>query len=178
MGRASTVLIFQYGSNISTARLNARERLDGDATVISIVSTVHKFDIAFTVWSNSNGCAAADIVQSDTGRRIYGVLYEIPDYLIDRESARAVNRRSLDAIEGAGRNYERTEISVVLPDGTEKTAITYVVRKRSTSLHTSKDYAQHIVDGLHEHKLPEEYRHYVVSKIEENNPSLVGVFNA
>ncbi len=67
------MLIFQYGSNISTARLNDRDRLNGDARVISIVSTVDKFDIAFTVWSKSNGCAAADIVQSDTGRHIYGV---------------------------------------------------------------------------------------------------------
>ncbi len=104
--------------------------------------------------------------------------YEIPDYLIDRKSAKGLNRKSLDAIEGAGGNYERTKISVLLPDGTEKSAITYVVRKRSLLLQTSKVYAKHIVDGLHEHDFPEEYRHYVVSKIEENNPRLVGAFNA
>lgn len=170
------MLVFQYGSNISSERLNHEDRLRGDAKAISVVSTVKKFDIAFTVWSRTNNCAAADIVPNNKGRNIYGVLYEVPDYLIGRDSAKPDNRKSLDAIEGAGGNYERMEIAVILPDETEEFVTTYVVRERDFSLQTSREYAQHIINGLYEHNFPDDYRHYVVRKIEDNNPSLAGIF--
>ena len=61
--------------------------------------------------SKNQKCAAADIVQKP-GAKAWGVLYEVPEYLIYRELAFARSRKSLDEIEGEGGNYERKEIMV------------------------------------------------------------------
>ncbi|MEQ1814103.1 MAG: gamma-glutamylcyclotransferase family protein [Candidatus Nitrotoga sp.] len=165
-------LVFQYGSNMSVTRLNHTDRLNGDAESIGIATTVEPFELAFTVWSKTNNCAAADIIPSKAGRNIYGVVYNIPDFLLLRESAKKQNRRSLDAIEGEGRNYIRKAIHLIKTDGTRLSAITYVVKEPSTDYRTSMVYVQHILDGLKEHAMPDEYCQYVVSRIIQNNPEL------
>jgi hypothetical protein len=43
------------------------------------------------------------------GRKIWGVIYDIPDYLIPRKTADAKRRKSLDEIEGEGKNYKRVK---------------------------------------------------------------------
>ena len=170
------MLVFQYGSNISSPRLNHADRLNGDAKAVSIVSTVGNFHLEFNVWSISNNCAAADIVESEDGRPLMGVLYEIPDFLISREAAQPENRKSLDAIENQGVNYDRRSIRVIMPGGEIKSVITYVVINKRKGFKTSQQYAQHIVDGLKEHGFPQDYVEYVISTIEQNNKELAGVF--
>lgn len=165
-------LVFQYGSNMSAARLNHANRLAGDAKAIGIARTVEPFELAFTVWSKTNACAAADMIPSKTGRSVYGVVYEIPDFLLSRDTARKHNRKSLDAIEGEGTNYVRRAIDLFKADGLRLSAMTYVVKERGTGLKTSLAYVKHILDGLKEHCIPEEYRQYVVSRIIDNNPDL------
>lgn len=39
--------------------------------------------------------------------KVWGVVYDIPDYLIGKATAKAHNRKSLDAIEGEGTNYKQ-----------------------------------------------------------------------
>lgn len=165
-------LVFQYGSNMSTARLNHADRLAGDAKPICMARTAKPFKFAFTVWSKTNTCAAADIISDHNGRSVYGVVYSIPDFLLSRDTARRHKRKSLDEIEGEGTNYVRTTIDLIKTDGSKLNAITYVVKERKTGLTTSLAYVQHILDGLKEHVLPDEYRQYVVSRIIENNHEL------
>ncbi len=161
-------LVFQYGSNTSSTRLNSVDRLRGDAKDLGLVCTQATFQLAFDVWSSTNNCAAADIFEG-AGRVIWGVLYEVPDYLIDRATAGA--RRSLDAIEGS--RYQRRSIGVQKPNGTqvEGNVITYTVRTPEPALRTSLDYASHIVAGLREHGAPDEYIAYVKSRVIANNPA-------
>src|SRR5262249_54041851 len=52
--------LFQYGSNCDEARLNSSKRLDGAAKNPKLAETVDEYDIAFDVWSTTNGCAASD----------------------------------------------------------------------------------------------------------------------
>jgi len=92
-------LVFQYGSNCSESEINSVNRLRGDARFVDIAETVEDFEIAFDVRSAGRGCAASDIVRKD-GSKVWGVLYEVPDYLIDRETAKARGRKSFDQIEG------------------------------------------------------------------------------
>lgn len=165
-------LVFQYGSNMSTVRLNGEDRLAGDAQPIYVARTVKPFDLMFTVWSKTNACAAADLVPSKTGRSIYGVVYEIPDFLISRNTAKQHNRNSLDKIEGEGTNYIRTMIDLVKDDGSAVCVITYLVKERRTGLKTSLAYIQHMLLGLKEHNIPNEYGQYVRSRIIENNGDL------
>jgi len=165
-------LVFQYGSNMSVARLNGDDRLAGDAKVVCVAKTVERFELVFSVWSKSNNCAAADLQPSNAGRTVYGVLYEIPDFLLSRETAKQSGRRSLDAIEGEGTNYVRAIIDVVTNVGEIVRALTYVVKDRQPNLKTSAAYVSHILAGLGEHNMPKEYYRYVQSKIFENNEAL------
>jgi len=165
-------LVFQYGSNMSSVRLNGDDRLAGDAKAVCVAMTVEPFELIFSVWSNSNDCAAADLLPSDTGRNIYGVLYEVPGFLLSRHTADERGRKSLDAIEGEGTNYDRKMIDIVTNDGTTVCAMTYLVKNHQTNLKTSAAYVSHILDGFREHEIPEEYCQYVRSKIIENNGDL------
>lgn len=164
--------IFQYGSNMSVTRLNSPDRLLGDAKVFGVAKTVELFHLMFTVHSNTNDCAAADIVPSESGRNIYGVVYEVPDYLISRETARAADRKSMDAVEGEGRNYIRQPIELEVADGSRLSAVTYVVKTKRHDLKTSSEYVQHILDGLKEHEMPEEYCRYVAEQVAKNNKEI------
>jgi cation transport regulator ChaC len=157
-------LVFQYGSNMSVARLNSDDRLAGDAKVVCVAKTVESFERVFSVWSKSNNCAAADLLPSKEGRTVFGVLYEIPEFLLSREAANERARTSLDRIEGEGTNYVRTMIDVVTNDGATVSAMTYVVKNRQSNLKTSAAYVSHILAGLQEHNMPAEYCQYVRSK--------------
>lgn len=162
-------LVFQYGSNTSAQRLNATNRLRGDATSLGLALTCESFHFDFTVWSETNKCAAADIVLGN-GEKIWGVLYEIPNYLISRDTAG--NRKSLDAIEGP--KYQRQEIQVCKATDLETplTVLTYTVINKQTGFRTSYEYVTHILTGLHEHQAPTKYIEYVMSCIVRNNPTL------
>lgn len=168
-------LVFQYGSNLSIARLNHADRLNGDAKFVSVARTVEHFVLTFSVWSVTNNCAAADIVPDSNGRNIYGALYSVPDHLISRKSAKVCGRKSLDAIEGEGTNYLRIPIKLVTSTGEELEAITYVVKNKKSGLKTSEAYVQHIFDGLVENGIPVEYCRYVRSQVLENNQTLESV---
>ena len=162
-------LVFQYGSNMSTTRLNSPERLCGDATPKGKARTLEYFQLDFTVWSKKNCCAAADIIRGK-GVQIWGVLYDIPDCLVKSKTAGI--RKSLDEIEGKGTNYRREEISIISLEGKRLSAITYVVKNRKAGLKTSLVYVKHIMKGVKEHNLPCEYGKYVLSRIIKNNPEL------
>src|SRR5580700_6751212 len=105
-GTIVVALVFQYGSNCLDSQINSKDRLCGDAQFIDIAETLDDFQLAFDVWSTGRQCAASDIVSSP-GSKVWGVLYDVPDFLIERKTAAAQNRKSLDAIEGEGTNYER-----------------------------------------------------------------------
>ena len=164
-------LVFQYGSNTSSHRLNSYDRLRGDARKLGLVCTKEPHQLDFTVWSNSNKCAAADIVPG-SGRTIWGVLYKIPDHLIHRETSG--ERKSLDEIEGEDNNYRRLEIYLRYRNGRpiNQKVITYVVKERKPNLETSIDYVSHIINGLKEFNAPKGYIEYVKQRVIKNNPLL------
>src|SRR6266853_5585244 len=97
-------LVFQYGSNCLDSEINSKNRLCGDARFVDVAETVEDFELAFDVQSTGRGCAASDIVRKPGGK-VWGVLYEVPDYLFDRQTAQAGGgRKSFDKIEGEGTN--------------------------------------------------------------------------
>lgn len=80
-----TRLVFQYGSNCSDAQINGTERLKGEASFVTKAETVDDYELAFDVLSKNRDCAAADIV-GKPGGKVWGVLYEVPEYLIGRDT--------------------------------------------------------------------------------------------
>lgn len=168
-------LVFQYGSNTSSLRINSAARLGGMARRISLVRTVLDHELGFRVWSPRNGCAAADLVSvwrepaPGHGRKIWGVLYDIPDAHVFRARC-TPGTTCLDAVEGEGRNYLRIPVRIAFPDGSpvEREVLTYIARNPVERHPTSRAYVRHILDGLAEHEAPAEYIRYVRERIAES----------
>jgi Gamma-glutamyl cyclotransferase, AIG2-like len=164
-------LVFQYGSNCLDSEINSKNRLCGDAQFVDIAETVEDFELAFDVQSAGRGCAASDIVRKPGGK-VWGVLYEVPDYLIGRKAAKARRRRSFDEIEGEGTNYKRETIRVCRTGGVIVPALTYTVKCPKPGLKTNIDYVGHIVCGLREHRVSDEYIAKVKAIAAANNPDI------
>lgn len=164
LSRGSTLLVFQYGSNIDQARLNSTDRLDGAAKLRGLAETIEGYDLVFNVWSSGQQCAVANLVKGS--RTIYGALYEIPDYRVLRALKQAL--KTLDEIEGEGKTYERTPIGVIFA-GKRTEALTYLGKQPIfTNCSTTSTYAHHIVNGLEELGAPAPYVDYVKSRIAES----------
>lgn len=159
-------VVFQYGSNATRGRLNAPSRLNRRAVDRGRAITVEDYDIAFDVWSQTNRCAASDLVCTP-GRKAWGVLYEIPDEFI--RGKRTDGQKTLAEIEGP--RYEETRIRVRNSEGREVDAITFVVREaeRRIALATSAAYVSWIVYGLRDHDVPEDYLSHVLEVGIETN---------
>jgi len=163
-------LLFQYGSNTLAERLNSDDRLCGDARDLGLATTIDAFELSFETWSKKEEGYAAANLRANAGRRIIGVLYEVPDYLISRETARPRGRKSMDQIEGS--NYERRPIVIEQTNGDQVEALTYLVREPAEGLRTSLKYAGYILQGLRNHNAPEDYIEYVKQRVTANNPAL------
>ena len=164
-------IVFQYGSNCLESEINSKKRLCDDAKFLDIGETVDDFELAFDVWSKNRKCAAADIIQKQ-GSKVWGVLYEVPTYLIGRKTAKARGRTSFDEIEGAGTNYKRDVIKVRRPDGRIVTALTYTAKKPEACLKTNEQYVGYIVTGLREHGVNKDYIARVKAIAIANNPEI------
>ena len=162
-------LVFQYGSNCLTARLNSPRRLSGVAAVRGCAQTVDEFDLVFDVPSEGNGCAASDLVSAPgTGRHAWGVLYEIPaDRILGRN--RPDGLKTLEEIEGS--RYEPMPIQVRNEAGEDVPATTFLVKpaERRPELWTSAAYVSWIVYGLREHGVPEDYIAHVQAIATDTN---------
>ena len=164
-------LLFQYGSNASEKRLNSDDRLRGDAKPLGAFETDGTFRLEFTVWSKKNKCAAASIAPAP-GRRIWGVVYDVPDHLMCR--ATAGDRPSMESIEGD--RYRQEPIRLLDPAGrlAGRSVVTYVVKEPAPGLATSLEYVGHILYGLWSFGVPADYIGYVTGCAVENNPELAG----
>jgi cation transport regulator ChaC len=161
--------VFQYGSNCSAERLNSRERLGGAAIPIGIAETVEDYQLEFDVWSDGNNCAAADMVKTQ-GKKVWGVLYEIPGDFV--RGKREDKRKTLQQIEG--KSYEAIRICLRDTCGIEQRATTFVAREkdRRGGIKTSLEYVRHIVTGLREQAVRNEYIEELKKTAAENNPEI------
>lgn len=158
--------VFQYGSNTTRGRLLGPNRLNGHAEDRGRACTIEVYDIVFDVWSQTNNCAASDLVRA-RGRQSWGVLYEIPDEFI--RGKRKDGQKTLAEIEGS--RYEETTIRVRNSEGQQVDAVTFVVRDadRQTGLSTSAAYVSWIVYGLRDHDVPEDYIVHILKVAVETN---------
>ena len=164
------MLIFQYGSNCLDSQLNGEARLRGDAVFLDI-ARIDGFEIAFDVWSKNRGCAAANMVPTP-GAVVWGALYQVPDQLIARDTAAAVNRVALDAIEGEGKNYMRRTVQVRRAGKELVEALTYTVVSPAAGLKTNLEYVSFIVAGLKERGVAQDYIERVKVIAAASNPAI------
>jgi len=148
------------------ARLNGPNRLNGHAEDLGHAKTVEDFDIAFDVYSQTNGCAASDLIRFPK-RKAWGVLYEIPEDFI--HGTPADGQKTLQQFEGP--RYEEEPIRAIDKDGNEQEAVTFLVRdaERRPGIATSAAYVSWIIYGLREHAVPEDYIAHVIEVAIETN---------
>ncbi|MDQ2069550.1 gamma-glutamylcyclotransferase family protein [Natronospira bacteriovora] len=165
------MLIFQYGSNLSSQRLNSEARLRGNARVVGVARTRSPYRFCFPVWGGINGCAAAGILPGGPGPA-WGVIYEVPEERVYRHADAPFP--TLDTIEDEGKDYDRGPIDVCFRDGRrpDETVHTYHPRQPRSGLQTEWHYVQHILSGAAEHDLPGSYQQYLRDCVMDNNPSL------
>ena len=139
------VLLFTFGSNMSSARL--RERIAeaqslGRAQLEGWRLRCNK--------SGMDGTAKANI-EAEQGAVVWGVVYRIP----------AAALPELDVIEGG---YERITVEVLDDAGDKHSCHTYTSRRLTDEpLLPNAWYKQHILQGAAEHGLPSSYRAQLVA---------------
>lgn len=167
-------LVFQYGSNCLESEMNSPERFNGKAIFLGVAKTVENYQLDFNTYGRRRECAVADIIKSGN-KPVWGVLYNIPNELMCRETA-PNNLISFDKIEGEGCNYRRHWLPIIRLDGKKLIALTYVVRcPYQRPIKTNTEYAQLIISGLREHikdGIPSEYINEVKQIIGKNNPKI------
>ncbi len=163
-------IIFSYGSNTDTIHLNSDERLKGEARCIGLAVTVEPHVFKLSVPSDIHGCTAT--IEPGGTEGVWGVLYEVPDHIIERDTEKPQRWKSLDQIEAEGKNTERITIRVRRVSGEEVAAITYVGIRKEEGLRTTAEYSSCILDGLKSHGAPMVYVHKVREIILANNPDL------
>lgn len=139
---ADHFITFAYGSNMPTARLQARcpsARSIGVAELPGYELRWHKI--------SRDGSGKCDIVQTDQeGASAFGVLYEIA----------SGEKAGLDEAEGLGSGYDETEIEVRRgPD--RLTVKAYVATATDPTLKLYTWYRALVIAGAKEHGLPADY---------------------
>jgi gamma-glutamylcyclotransferase len=137
-----TSLLFAYGSNVAASEMEAwcpEARFVG-------VARLPGHRLALLRRSIRWGGGAVDILQA-AGEEVWGVLYELPDSALD----------GLDAKEGEGWAYRRTEVEVE-HDGRRVAAEAYkVIETESEEVPATPEYRALLLRGARERGLPEEY---------------------
>ncbi len=166
------MLIFQYGSNLSSVRLNSEQRLGGAARVVGIACTEQPYRFRFPVWGGINGCAAAGILPGGE-QPVWGVIYAIPEERVIHGGGPGP---TLDAIEDEGCDYRRGPIDLRLANGgrPDEEVHTYHPRDPREDLVTEWHYVRHILTGALEHELPRDYVRQIADRAIDNNPALAG----
>lgn len=143
----ATLLYFAYGSNMLTARLQAR----CPSAKVKGVATAGNYSLAFFKRGQDGSGKATLVLDTRVGQRIVGVMFELDE----RELSQ------LDRFEGTGKGYDRVErFRVRTGDETGKLeAFTYIASDGflDPDLKPYDWYLRLVVAGAREHALPGEY---------------------
>jgi hypothetical protein len=145
--------IFAYGSNMCTARLQARvpsARPVGVAALPGHALRFHKRG-----WRDGSGKADAARC-GDAGAVVHGVVFRLDP----------VEKAALDWIEGLGRGYDERGVRVTAPDGVVHEAWMYQAARSAIdpAAVPFRWYRDLVLAGAREHGLPDDYvRNHIVA---------------
>lgn len=153
-GGENTVLYFAYSSNMNQQDLDNYCRKKG-RPLINLdsrspnVCVLGDFRLDFNYYSPSRGGGTANIEPAPR-EHVEGVLFDIDN----------VDKKTIDAKEGAPWNYRRIFVSVISRDGTKKeNVITYTVCEDRKTEFTppTREYKQIVINGARAFGLSEEW---------------------
>ncbi|MBM5810909.1 MAG: gamma-glutamylcyclotransferase [Gammaproteobacteria bacterium] len=135
------ILVFAYGSNMLSARL--QERCPG-ATPLG-VAALRGYDLAWHKRSR-DGSGKCDVVAGTNDSTVFGVVYELP----------CSQKASLDRAEGLGAGYNECTVTVMLNDA-QADAVIYKATDIDPTLRPYSWYRDLVVAGAQEHGLSADY---------------------
>lgn len=138
--------IFAYGSNMCTARLQARVPSARPLDIARLPD--HSLRFHKRGWRDGSGKGDAFAA---SGAHVWGVLFQIDD----------LEKPHLDRIEGLGRGYDQTRLPALTPDGHAHHAWLY--RANPSAIDSNavpfRWYRDLVLAGAREHGLPDDYVH-------------------
>lgn len=144
------MLYFAYGSNMDWQRM--RKRCPGAQFLFK--ATLPGYKLAFTHFSTTNNCGAADVVHSPT-ETVWGVVYHL-------EQTDLPGLHRAEGYEpGRARNAYAPSTVVVHPDGDQQRKLSVttftVCHKLPAHQKPSREYLSHLLNGATNRGLPGEY---------------------
>jgi hypothetical protein len=136
------MLYFAYGSNMSRKRLAARIN---DGRQIGVFRLAH-YDLKFHKVGRDGSANCDAHFTGNEADFVLGVLWQMS----------ALNKATLDRIEGLGKGYAEAQVSVHGRDG-PRTALTYVATRIDAGLKPFTWYVRHVLEGAKAADLPEDY---------------------
>lgn len=152
-GPPEPVVYFAYGSNMSTARLQARMPSCKPLGLATLPGHALRFHKASK--DNSGKCNA---FATPDGSYVIGVLFSFDP----------AERAALDKAEGAGKGYESTMVTVTNDKGRRRKVLTYLATPEAIddSLKPYSWYKAYVCAGGEEHGLPREYMAQHIESVE------------
>lgn len=140
---SKALLVFSYGSNMLTARIQERCH---SASCLG-VAELRGYELRWHKRSRKDGSAKCDVIATqEDGARVYGVVYALP----------LSEKPGLDDAEGLGFGYDEIQVSVVV-DGGRTDALCYTATDIDSRLKPYTWYVALVVGGARQHGLPPDY---------------------
>jgi gamma-glutamylcyclotransferase len=138
----SRIVVFAYGSNMLTARIQERAPSARAVTIGQLVG----FELCWNKRSKdgSGKCSLTETGLPKDG--VWGVVFDMS----------AEDKANLDRAEGLGRGYGERVVKIATPSGS-CSAMTYYATSISPGLRPYDWYRDLVVAGASAHRLPEEY---------------------
>ena len=138
---------FGYGANMSGRALRAKGVVSHRARVAEVPGWILRFELPSQLPSEGAFAGISPRPIGSEAPTVQGVLHELDD----------AGMEAMDRFEGAGLNYERRAVEVVVGGSREK-AWAYVVKEPSTErCRPSRRYLNLLVDGAREHGIESNY---------------------
>ncbi|MCP5139538.1 MAG: gamma-glutamylcyclotransferase [Chromatiales bacterium] len=138
---SNTVLVFCYGSNMLTARIQARCR---SASCLGIAE-LRGYELRWHKRS-IDGSGKCDVVAGSAHSAVFGVVYTVP----------WSEKADLDRAEGLGNGYDERTVSVRLQGNPIDVAL-YSATNTDAALKPYTWYVALVVEGARQHGLPPDY---------------------
>jgi gamma-glutamylcyclotransferase len=135
------VLVFSYGSNMLSARI--QERCPSAQAVG--VATLARYELAWHKRSR-DGSGKCDVVPCGAESVVWGVVFRVPHS----------EKRALDRAEGLGQGYEERTVVVSLNDCRTEVVL-YAATDVDPALRPYTWYLELVLAGAREHRLPADY---------------------
>lgn len=147
---------FAYGSNMSSARLSAPDRVPSCVPVG--IATLPGYTLRFHKRSKDGSGKCNALFTGNSDDKVIGVIFDLP----------LTQKAALDRAEGLGSGYDEIKVNLTLPDGTSTEAVAYTANPEwiDDNLRPYDWYRNYVLAGAEEHCLPADYIETFVRSVE------------